>query len=330
MRVVINQQAALGRRTGIGHYTAELLRCLRRQTPPGTISVFPGRFLHRVRTAWDWLMRRLARSGSGGGGAPRVFGGRGWVRAAFTRYFQVLSRLRGAELYHEPNFLPIPTDLPTITTLHDLSVVLHPEWHPADRIAHFEKHLASGLRQSVHFLAISDYARRELIDTLGIAPERITRTYMGIRPGLGPLPEERIRPVLQRLKLPPRYLLYLGTIEPRKNVLRLLRAYCSLPGEVRERWPLLLVGGWGWNAGDVAAYLNDEARHRGVMHLGYVADDDVPALYNGTGAGLSIAVRRIRAAARGDVSLRRRRAGLDSRGRRGNGRRASTPHRGGG
>jgi alpha-1,3-rhamnosyl/mannosyltransferase len=90
--------------------------------------------------------------------------------------------------------------------------------------------------------------------------------------------------VLRRLGLPPQYLLYLGTIEPRKNVLMLLRAYCALPDQLRSRWPLLLVGGWGWNAGDVADYLHREARHRGVVHLGYVAEEHLAFLYNGARA----------------------------------------------
>ena len=81
------------------------------------------------------------------------------------------------------------------------------------------------------------------------------------------LPAEQVAAVLRGLSLPPRYLLYLGTIEPRKNLLMLLRAYCSLPGTLRERWPLLLVGGWGWNTADIADYLHREARHRGVLHL---------------------------------------------------------------
>jgi len=89
---------------------------------------------------------------------------------------------------------------------------------------------------------------------------------------------------LQKLGLPPRYLLYLGTLEPRKNVLMLLRAYCALPASVRGEWPLLLVGGWGWNAGALAEYLHTEARHRGVIHPGYVAEEHLPAIYNGARA----------------------------------------------
>src|SRR5207245_5196897 len=99
-----------------------------------------------------------------------------------------------------------------------------------------------------------------------------------------PLPVEETARVLRELKLPPRYLLYLGTIEPRKNILLLLQAYCALPDDLRLRWPLLLVGSWGWNTLAVADYLHREARHRGVLHRGYVAERHLAAIYNGARA----------------------------------------------
>src|SRR5262249_59467137 len=117
---------------------------------------------------------------------------------------------------------------------------------PRDRVAYSERHSRAGLRRCVPFFTISEFGRQEVIRVLGIPPERVTRTYMGIRPGLGPLPADEVAAALLRLRLPPRYLLYLGTIEPRKNLLVLLRAYCSLPERVRADWPLVLVGGWGW------------------------------------------------------------------------------------
>jgi alpha-1,3-rhamnosyl/mannosyltransferase len=162
--------------------------------------------------------------------------------------------------------------------------LLHPEWHPADRVKYFEKNFQRGLAQAIHSLAISEFGRQEIIRTLGVSPDRVTRTYMGIRRGLGPLSKEEVAPVLAKLGLPPKYLLYLGTIEPRKNVLRLMQAYCALPQDLRSSWPLLLVGGWGWNTQDIADYFHDHARHRGVIHLGYVKDRYLPAVYNGARA----------------------------------------------
>jgi glycosyltransferase involved in cell wall biosynthesis len=295
MRVVVNQLPALGLRTGIGHYTVELLRCLREQAGPDRIDGFPEGWVRRVRTfcaqarpylegtpadTWSVASPHHARSlRSKALGSVRRLG-----RSLIAQHFRLVCGLRAYDLYHEPNFIPLPCEQRTIATLHDLSVLLHPEWHPADRAAYFESHFHRGLDRCVHFLAISEFGRQEMIRNLGIPPERITRTYMGIRPGLGPLPEEETARVLRELELPPRYLLYLGTIEPRKNILLLLRAYCALPEGIRIRWPLLLVGSWGWNTLAVADYLHREARHRGVVHRGYVAERHLAAIYNGARA----------------------------------------------
>lgn len=297
MRVVVNQLAALGIRTGIGHYTVELCRCLHEQAGADEIDVFPKGWMRSVREYGTWARPYLEgqrRGGVPGQGAPRpAFAAlrkdalhhlRRAGRTVISCHFRAVCARERYDLYHETNFIPLPSRCPTVATLHDLSVVLHPEWHPADRVAHFEKHFRRGLEECVHFFAISESGRQEVIRTLGVPPERITTTYMGIRPGLGPLPDAEVREVLQRLGLPARYLLYLGTVEPRKNVLVLLKAYCALPEAVRQQWPLLLVGSWGWNAADVAAYLHGEARHRGVIHLGYVAEEHLPALYNGARA----------------------------------------------
>src|SRR5205807_8886225 len=105
-----------------------------------------------------------------------------------TRNLQKYCRRGRYDLYHEPNFIPLPCDLPTVATLHDLSVLLHPEWHPADRVAFFEEHFERSLANCVHFFAISEFGRQEVIRELNIAPERITCTYMGTRSQLGLLP----------------------------------------------------------------------------------------------------------------------------------------------
>jgi alpha-1,3-rhamnosyl/mannosyltransferase len=295
MRVVVNQLVTLGRKTGIGHYTGELLRFLRPLAGADPIDTFPAGWLRRackaVTRARPYLGEGRAQSSSTKP-ASRQVGLRGrtlnllrqgsWsVLGGSFRAFCARGRY---DLYHEPNVIPFPVDCPTIATLHDLSVLLYPEWHPADRVAYYEHHFRASLGHCVHFLAVSEFTRQEVIRLLNIPAERVTRTYNGIRPGLVPKPRAEVEPVLRQLDLPSQYLLYLGTIEPRKNVLMLLRAYCSLPDELRSRWPLLLVGNWGWNAGAVADYLHQEARHRGVIHRGYLKERHLAAIYNGARA----------------------------------------------
>jgi alpha-1,3-rhamnosyl/mannosyltransferase len=288
MRVLVNGLIAAGARTGIGHYTAELLRCLGEQAP-GEVVRFPGPWLCRARALAGWVHAGLSRGGQPSAAGPPTWRSRaaGFLRAGLEklllRHFRAACRRGNIDLYHEPNFIPLPADVPTIATFADLSL-LHPEWHPADRVRHFERRLPQALAQCAHFLAISEFIRQEMIAVLGLSPQRVTHTCMGVRTGLGPLPAERVRRDLARLGLSPGYLLYVGTIEPRKNVLTLLRAYCDLPFEVRGRYPLVLVGGWGWGVADVAAFLEEEARHKGVLHLGYVPEVDLAALYNGARA----------------------------------------------
>jgi alpha-1,3-rhamnosyl/mannosyltransferase len=300
MRVVINRQPILGARTGIGHYTAELLAALAEQAGPDEIHVYPA--------GWMWyLHQRLPGSPATPNGLPA--GGSWWrrwapgldmvrrllststVRGALRtlqplkhRHFQAVCRRERYDLYHEPNILPMPCQSPTIATLHDLSAIAHPEWHPAYRVKQYQRHLDRALAQCTHFLTGSDCTRDEIIDKLGVAPERVTRVYHGIRAGLAPLPADEVAAGLTALGLPLRYLLHVGTLEPRKNLEMLVRAYCALPADVRSSCPLLLVGKWGWNTASLAGFLDAEARSRGVIHLGYLAEDQLPLLYNGARA----------------------------------------------
>jgi alpha-1,3-rhamnosyl/mannosyltransferase len=289
MRVVVNRLSAMGQRTGVGHHTAELLRCLHQQAAPDVIEEFPQPWMLRARAA----LRRRPGRGPAAPAAPLAPAGfrqavqyrlRRGFRTLVEQYFRLLCVARRYDLYHEPNFLPLPCDRPTLVTLHDLSALLYPEWHPADRIAEYERTFPRTLRRAVHFVTVSEFVRQEVIRTLHVGPEKVTRVYNGVRPGLGPLPVAEVAATLARLGLPPRYLLYLGTIEPRKNVLRLMQAYCALPGLLRERWPLLLVGGWGWHTESAAEFYETEARHRGARHVGYIADEHLGAIYNGARA----------------------------------------------
>ncbi len=293
MRVLVNELQALKAKTGIGHYTGELLRRLREQAGADRIETFPGAWLRMAqslgRLARGWLRRGGAGSSAVGPGQGRW---RAWCahqtrslgRGLLEAEFRVRCLKTAADLYHEPDHVPIPTELPTVVTIHDLSVLLHPEWHPADRVRGYEARFRRGLAQARHFLAVSEFTRQELIQKLNVRPETVTRTYNGVRGGLGPMPQAVVRAALRTLGLPPRYFLYLGTIEPRKNVMTLLHAYVRLPSELRDRFPLLLVGGWGWNSAAVAAYLDSEARHRGVVYTGYLPEKSLAAVLNGARA----------------------------------------------
>lgn len=297
MRVVLNRQPTLGARTGIGHYTAELIAALSARLGPDELHVYP--------TGWMWrLQQRFLGGGPPAAGpqasAPRRRLGLGWLKGLLAnptirgalrslqplkfRHFQAECRRQRYDLYHEANILPMPCDVPTVATLHDLSAIAHPEWHPADRVQQYHLHLDRALAQCVHLVTGSEFTRQEIINELGVAPERVTTVYHGIRDNLAPMPWHQVQAGLKNLGLPPSYLLHVGTLEPRKNLEMLARAYCALPAGVRERCPLLLVGKWGWNTASLAEFLDSEARGKGVIHLGYLPEEQLGLLLNGARA----------------------------------------------
>jgi alpha-1,3-rhamnosyl/mannosyltransferase len=294
MRVVVNQLATLGRKAGIGHYTGQLLRHLISIAEPDEIHVFPTGWIRRACRSFARARPLLAPSDTPApcSGSSEAHGN-GRVRRAVLDYlrhsgkamvgacFRSTCASQNYHLYHEPNFIPFACDRPTITTVHDLSVLLHPHWHPAYRVRDFERNFERALGQSSHFLTVSDFSRNEMISKLGLSPDRVTRTYNGVRSGFRPLSEDVYRPILEELGLPARYFLCLGTIEPRKNVMTLLRAYCALPRQIRESCPLVLVGKWGWHAAEVAEFVGKASRARGIIHIGYVRERHLAAVYNG-------------------------------------------------
>jgi alpha-1,3-rhamnosyl/mannosyltransferase len=297
MRVIFHRRVLAGQQTGVGHYASQLLQAMRCLHDDLEIDVFPSGWLWSACRAWAALSSlrerlKMQRRRWWGCLAPLEWASQAAYaglahcgRAVLDRQFRAVFAGGRYDLYHEPNFVPLRTELPTVVTVHDLSVLLHPEWHPSRRVQFYERRFSRGLRQCQHVITGSETVRQQVIRVLGFPAERVSRVYYGIRPHLEPLPSEYTEDVLGRqLELRPGYLLYVGTIEPRKNLLMLLRAYCALPPALRERAPLLLVGSWGWKSEAVRDFYHSEARHRGVRHLGYVPDKYLPALYNGARA----------------------------------------------
>jgi alpha-1,3-rhamnosyl/mannosyltransferase len=295
MRVLVNRSLAQGQKTGIGHYTAQLLRSLKQQVGPGEkISGFPGGWLWRVGQSLSRpVLARGQNQAPSEAGKPlswwqtlrqKTLGSlRGLRQAYLTHSLRKRLNKGGYDLYHEPNVIPLPCDVATVATVHDLSLLVHPQWHPKGRVAFFEQNLVS-LFRCVHILADTEFTRQETIRALTISPEKISTVHLGIRADMTPQSPDMTRVPLRRLGLPDRYLLFVGTLEPRKNLLMLLQAYCALPEKLRRQCPLVLAGNWGWCSAPIADFFHAQAKNRGVIHLGYVSDELLPALYNGARA----------------------------------------------
>ena len=286
MRVILNGMATIEQKTGVGHYIDRLHRETLVALGPDDVRLFPGAAMRPVAARLAPRSRSLAGPAEGAGGwrgaLAKVVRHSG--RAAAQAYFTAYTTGLRFDLYHEPNYLPFRTALPTVVTAHDLSVVLHPEWHPAERVARHRAEFGPAMEKAAHVITGSNQVRRELLNAFPVPAERVTAVYYGIGDEFRFLPAEVVRSVRERLKLPERFLLYVGAVEPRKNLLVALKAFVDLPTAVRARCPLVLAGPWAWKAADVLAYFTDVAAPAGVRHLGYVSDADRVALYNAASA----------------------------------------------
>lgn len=286
MRVLFNALSTFRPKTGVGHYAARLLAELPSHLPGHSLDSFP---VGRLANLFSRVKRPTggppARSGVGkafaGVKALGVETAKLAARASLELAFRRTCRRGDYDLYHEPNFIPFATDAPTVATVHDLSVLLHPEWHPADRVRLYDRHFEAGLRRCRHIITVSEVVRREVVAVLGFAPDRVTAVPNGVGPEYGQATATDIAAVRERYGLPDNYLLCVGTIEPRKNLTTLFRAYCDLPSAVREQCPLVIAGGWGWRSEPVAEFYRTEAAGKGVVLLGYTPDAILPPLYAG-------------------------------------------------
>lgn len=287
--VLLNDLTACRQKSGVGCYTHQLLRHL--AADPSNIRVIPlsqtfaGRPLTGMSKWYDRL-RKDSRPESGTGGADVSWKKRclRWIRqhghAALDTYLRTISRVGRWQVYHEPDAVPLSIDAPTVSTMHDLSVLLFPRWHPKHRVEKYERHLRAGLEHTSQFIAVSEATKRDMVEHLGLAAERIHVVPEAPRPEFRPLSAESIARVRKQLDLPDRFLLYVGTIEPRKNVAGLLRSYARLPESLRSRCPLVLAGGWGWQSETVRQMLERSPWKESVRWIGYLEDDQLVAVMN--------------------------------------------------
>ena len=174
--------------------------------------------------------------------------------------------LRGAGIFHASSLVRNrPRRAALTATLHDLTVWRMPEFHTPGNIA-AEKRFAEVILQHAHgLISVSEATKRDAVELLGLPPERITVIHSGVAEAFFTAePARRARP----------YVLFVGTVEPRKNLDRLIEAWGALPRDVREEYELVLAGPGGWGVLPDGPY----------TALGYVPEAELPGLTAGATA----------------------------------------------
>ena len=196
------------------------------------------------------------------------------VRKILLSYVHLFSK--SYELYWQPNFIPNSgiKAKKIVTTVHDFSFILYRDFHPKERIEYFEKYFFNNLDRSDMIITGSEYTKREILKYTKFKEDKIVVIYHGI--------DHNLFKVYQKIELgfdlPSKFILSVGSIEPRKNLLRLLKAYQGLPLEIKDEYKLLLVGFSGWENSEIISLIKELEEY--VQYLGFISDEELAQVYN--------------------------------------------------
>ncbi len=278
MNVILSVEPVRFPLTGIGRYTYELASRLQ-QAPSVSVRYFSNaRFLESLPTAADqsdsaYGLKRLVQKSS----------------VALEAYRLLMPLLRrqalkgkGDALYHGPNFFLPPYAGPSVATFHDLSPFTWTECHAPQRVRYWQKEMRKTLDRASALITDSEYTRHELAGYFGWPIERIHAVPLASSAEFCVRHYEDLRLPLARYGLAPgNYSLFVGTIEPRKNIDTLLDAYGRLPVAIRNRWPLILTGYQGWRNEQIRQRIEQAEAEGWARYLGFVPASDLPLLFSG-------------------------------------------------
>jgi glycosyltransferase involved in cell wall biosynthesis len=270
MRIVFDGTTLTPGRTGVGYYTEHLLQHLARevintgdelivvsnkaidtQAPlPPHVRVHDG---HRFPIRIGWMQLRAARA---------------------------LEALQPDVAHFTNGMMPIGSRVATVVTVHDMSLRLYPGCHPLRRLLLNRPLMHVAIRRASSIVTVSNSARRDLLRLHGVAPDRVAVVHEAASPVFRPISDRaRLEDVRARYGLPRQFMLYVGTIEPRKNLTRLMSAFAAAR-KAGIPHHLVCVGPYGWSSRDLAGHIERLGIQHAVHFTGYVKFEDLPSIYN--------------------------------------------------
>lgn len=259
MKIGINVQLSVGEKTGIGNYIYYLTKALNCIDPINDYCYF--------------TYQKYLSQGS-------------WLRILWEQF--ILPRdikKEGADVIHLPDYaLPIMDmgSRPYIITVHDLAFIFYPETFSKGKLLTKLLLIKPSLAKARRIIAVSENTKKDLIDVYKIPAEKIRVVYNGVDVDqFKPLDKQDVEKQLQDLGLIPGYILYIGTLEPRKNVPTIIKAYKALKEKYKIREKLVIGGGKGWLYDDIFRLVSELNLIEDIIFTGYVKAEDLPYLYNG-------------------------------------------------
>jgi glycosyltransferase involved in cell wall biosynthesis len=273
MKIAINTIPLLSPLTGVGNYTYQMARLLPIIAPENSYSYFYGYFTNRLLVYKDnspfYYIKEFIEKVPFLSEMTRKAKG-------IVNYFTY----KNFDLYFEPNFIPINIKAKhIIATVHDFSFNLHPQWHPKDRILYFKRNFSKNIKRVDKIIVDSNFIKQEAINLFGVPEDKLIPIYLGVDKDIfKPYPLEELQDVKIKYALPENFILFVGSIEPRKNIEGLLKAYICLKERTKDDLKLVLVGFKGWKNNKIMELIKKIKED--IIYLGYLPDAELGKLYN--------------------------------------------------
>lgn len=283
MKILIDAIPMTGLLTGIARYLRNLYHMVDQLGLADTV-YFTGRRMSGTlppladSQQWQQMTRSVRRLPD-----PLVFS----MRAArWFQYEYFLNRVcrdrdSGISLYHETAFTPARlTEVPTVYSVYDLSLRRYRHTHPKERVWLFEYFIRTRLRYARHILTISEFIRNEIIDEFKVAPDMVTSVPLAPDPLFIPADPREIKAVKQKYHLPDNFLLFVSSLEPRKNIGLLMKSLAAAKTDI----PLVLAGWHGWGDKHWLETIRTSGLNGRIFFTGHVPDHDLRAMYSSAAA----------------------------------------------
>ena len=255
------------RSAGIHGYLYNTLACLPEVDPQLAYTVLAGRGQLPSKTDWQVRHSHLPTQNP-------------LVRILWEQFVAPieLAHLQPDLLHGMAFAVPLLWSGPSVVTIFDLSFLRYPEHLGRARRLYLQAATRISARSARRIIAISKSGRHEISTLLGVPENRIDVAVPGVSDQFRPLESSEVATFRAQLNLPDRFIFYLGTLEPRKNLDTLLRAYAALPqrGEVK----LVLAGGKGWQTEQIFALIEQLGITGDTLLPGYISGNDLPLWYN--------------------------------------------------
>lgn len=283
MRIFVEGSSLLKQRSGIGQFTKRLLESYAASHPEDTIIITGFKFFTQGSPEYaikptDNIQYRVIRWLPG-----RIYNL--FFKFGIAPPMDLLFRARRSDIFLFPNFVRFPLlyNRRSMLMVHDLSFVYYSQFtHPKD-LPYKLKYVPSSIKKADRIITISKNSRRQIQDYYHVQTNDISIVYPAVDTSVFKKQSRvKIERVVRKYKLPKKYILYTGTLEPRKNLNRLLDAYELLDERLQKAYGLVLAGGQGWQDADINNGIKRlQDKGFSVTVTGYVDDADLPSLYSG-------------------------------------------------